>query len=187
VTLQHANLTPKARRTLSSLVSAAETLIGRHGIQGVTVMSVCAEAGVGRTSFYNYFEDVGALTNVVATEAAKKIKERFDGLHVGVPRGAERLRACLGMILETSVNDANEMLLLTALAQEVQEVSDLLEAEIAAELAAEPVIQSIDIEALSRLLATALLALARQLAVGSIPSLAKDRHVEFLMRACKLD
>ena len=84
------DLTPKARRTRLALLEAARVELGNRGVAGVTVMAVCERAGIGRTSFYNYFEDTGALVSTVAEEAAKDVKERFDALHSGVPRGRKR-------------------------------------------------------------------------------------------------
>ena len=174
------DLTPKARRTLSLLISAAETVIGQEGVRAVTVMSVCEEAGVGRTSFYNYFEDVEALTNAVATNAAKQIKSQFDHLHVGVPRGSARLEACLSMIVQLAIEDSDRMLLLTSLADTVPEVSGLLEAEITAELAAKAGPQISEAKTMGRFLTVALLALARQFAEGAIPREAKGDYLGFL-------
>ena len=115
MTIAPADLTPKARRTRSALLSAARAEIGRSGVPGVTVMAVCARAEVGRTSFYNYFEDVEALVSAVAIEVAEEIKERFDRLHQDMPRGRARLEACLGMILETAVSDSETTRLLVSL------------------------------------------------------------------------
>ncbi len=45
----------KRRRTRTALVNAARTLTARHGLQGFTVEQVCAEVGVSRRTFFNYF------------------------------------------------------------------------------------------------------------------------------------
>ena len=79
------NLTPKARRTRAALIKAAKSLIGREGTAGVNVMTACAEANVGRTSFYNYFEDIDVLIAAVAFEAAADIKARFDESGIEIP------------------------------------------------------------------------------------------------------
>ena len=47
----------------------------------MTVKSVCERAGVGRTSFYSYFEGADALAATVSFEAADEVKGRFDQLH----------------------------------------------------------------------------------------------------------
>ena len=44
----------QARR--AALVDAAQLLVGRHGLDAVTVEAICAEAGVSARTFFNYFE-----------------------------------------------------------------------------------------------------------------------------------
>ena len=43
----------RARR--GALVDAAHRLVERHGLEGVTVEAICAEAGVSTRTFFNYF------------------------------------------------------------------------------------------------------------------------------------
>jgi len=176
-------LTPKARRTRLSLMEAGRKLAGLHGLEGVNVMAVCAEAGVGRTSFYNYFADVEGLIGAVATEASRKIKDSFDRLHADEPRGHRRLRACLKMILTLAVEDPETVLLLTSLAQASPEVASLLNSEIHAELHAEAEANIEDMQALSEFLAIATLALARQFAETKLAPESVDRHLAFLLRS----
>jgi len=165
-------------------VAAARSEIGKNGVSGVTVVSVCTEAGVGRTSFYNYFADTDALITEVATEAATGIKDRFDQLHKAEPKGRGRLRACIGMILTLSIDDREFMLLVTSLAQSVPAVAELLETEIIAELSAESMGGRDAVKACARHLAITTIAVARHLAEGRIPKGEVDRHVDFLMRSC---
>lgn len=175
-----ANLTPKARRTRASLLEAGQRLMGRHGTAGVNVMAVCAEAVVGRTSFYNYFNDVDELLEAVAMEAAAGIRAKFDHLHADQPRGRVRLKACLRMILCLAVEDAETALLLTALAEAIPDVRGLVCAEIHAELSAigDPKIE--DVEGLSSFLSITILALARQFAEGQLDKETVDRHLDRL-------
>lgn len=178
------DLTPKARRTRLALLEAARAELGSRGVSGVTVMAVCERAGVGRTSFYNYFEDTAALVSTVAQEAAKDIKERFDTLHPGVPRGHGRLEACLRMILETAIDDPEAILLVTSLVNSVPEIMELLRAEISAELSVFTRMPDKDQPVLVDHLAQAILALAHQMATGNLAKNSIDRHVEFMMRVC---
>ncbi len=178
------NLTPKARRTRAALIDAARSLIGREGTTGVNVMTVCAEANVGRTSFYNYFEDIDVLISAVALEAAADIKARFDQMHEEQPRGRERLRNCLDMMLSLAGSDHDTVLLLTSLAHTTPEISAMMETEIAAELRAESPATERCAEPLARYLTVATLALARHVATGTIPKDDVDQYLEFLLRAC---
>lgn len=177
------DLTPKARRTRELLLDAGRKLTGQRGATGINVMAVCAEAEVGRTSFYNYFDDVEGLVATVATEAAREIKVRFDGLHAGQPRGRERLKSCLKMILTLAVEDPDRVLLLTSLAQSSPEVSGLLTSEIHAELSATDDPQIEDVTGLSDFLAITILALARQFAEGKLALDSLDRHLESLWKS----
>ena len=176
------DLTPKARRTRASLLVAGRRLFGLHGRAGVNVMAVCAEAGVGRTSFYKYFEDVEGLLDAVVLEAARDIKARFDKLHSGQPRGRERLKACLRMILSVAVEEPETALLLTSLAQTTSVIEDLIRSEIFAELSAasDPHIE--DVLSLSGFLSIAILALARRFSEGNFANDSVDQHLRILLR-----
>lgn len=184
MTVNTADLTPKARRTRSALLDAARAELGHQGVAGLTVMAVCERAGVGRTSFYNYFEDTDALVTIVARETATGIKTRFDRLHVEMPRGRERLKTCLSMILNAAADEPEAILVLASLSSSQPEIIELLHTEISAELAAFTIGPEDDNLALAQYLGQTLLALARQVALGNIPGQEIDRHVEFMMRAC---
>ena len=176
------DLTPKARRTRLSLLVAGRRLIGLNGRAGVNVMAVCAEAGVGRTSFYKYFEDVEGLLEAVVLDVAKDIKTKFDHLHSEQPRGRARLQACLKMILSVAVEEPETALLLTSLAQTSPEIEGLVRSEISAELSAvsDPRIE--DVEGLSSFLSIAILALARQFSEGKLAEGSVDGHLRRLVR-----
>ena len=179
-----ANLTPKAQRTRSALLDATQAELGNRGVAGVTVMAVCERAGVGRSSFYNYFEDAEALVSIVALDAAEDIKGRFDLIHEDVPRGRDRLKACLGMILKAAADEPQVILLTVSLSTSVPEIMELLHKEILAEISEFRVSSKEDQLVLVQYLAQTVLALSRQLALGNFPRHDIDRHVEFMMRAC---
>ena len=184
-----ADLTPKARRTRSALLRAGRTVIGRTGPGGASVMAVCAEAAVGRGSFYTYFEDAQALTRTIAAETAVQIRERFDAAHAGMPRGLTRLRSCLAMSLRVAVEDPDTLLLLTSLAEDIPAIPARLRAEIANELAGAAATGALDASAhqngdLARFLATAIMALAREIATGNLQGDRIDANVAIMMRAC---
>ena len=178
------DLTPKARRTRSALLAAARAELGHRGVAGLNVMSVCEKAGVGRTSFYNYFDDTDALVSTVAHETAIDIRERFASLHADVPRGFARLEACLRMILETAVDEPEAILLVASLTSSVPEIMELLQIEISAELTAFAPVPEEDQPVVVNYLAQTVLALAHQMALGNLAENSIDKHVEFMMRAC---
>ncbi|WP_171052693.1 TetR/AcrR family transcriptional regulator [Ruegeria sediminis] len=175
------NLTPKARRTRSDLLNAAREVIGHKGVGGVTVMDVCDVAGVGRTSFYNYFDGTDDLVAAVAAEVALDIKTRFDTLHAGEPRGLARLERCLNMLLDFAAEDPKTTLLLTSLAASDRPIRDLLHHEIQSELRGAGLAQ--DAPA-AGFLTTALLALCRDLAQNRVERDAIRAYVSMLMATC---
>jgi len=58
-------MTAKGQRTRQRIVEAAHRLIGRHGVAGVTLEDVRAEANVSSSQIYHYFDDKRALISAV--------------------------------------------------------------------------------------------------------------------------
>lgn len=177
-------LSPKARRTRAELVTAARALLGERGFDGLSVQQLCARAGIGRTSFYTYFDDLGAVTDLLLAQVIAQITERFDASHVDLPRGMARLKTCLTMICDLSLSDSATVLLITSLAQQKPEIGRLIDAEIRAELLGAGFAPEAA-EHLSQLLALSTLSLARAMALGQIPPTRKDAVIGFLLRACQ--
>ena len=182
------SLTPKARRTRAALVNAARNILGTKGVSGLTVMAVCDAADVGRTSFYNYFPDVDSLVESVGTTTAEGIKTDFDDLHAEMPRGLDRLRRCLTMVLRIAADDPETALLLTSLAMDSPTISDLLRHEIKQELMGAVKSGSLNLnrtraEHLAHHLTLTTLATCREIARGTLSGTQIDEHVGFMMRA----
>ena len=166
------------------LIAAAQGIIGRKGVGWLSVAELCNTAQVGRTSFYNYFEDVSDLVGAVALEAAQAIKARFDDLHEDEPRGLARLEACLEMLLAVGVEEPETALLLTSLAQDDQTIRGILHNEIALELDAAGIDDVAVGRAITDYLTTTLLALVRDIALKRT-SEANARHfVSMMIAAC---
>jgi len=184
------DLTPKAKRTRAALIEAAQKFIGEKGIDGLNVMEACEAAGVGRTSFYNYFEDANTLTRTVAEAAAQLVKNNFDVLHKHMPRGLVRLKQCLTMILNIAADDPETALLLTALAYNTPAIPDLVHREITQELSAAVKdgvlnIQRSRIDVLAHFLKLSTLAICREIALGELPKEHIDDHIRIMMGACR--
>lgn len=160
------NLTAKARRTRSEIVRAARGIVGLKGIAGVNVMEVCAAADVGRTSFYNYFDDIDGLVEAVAADVAQAIRVQFEGLHSDEPRGSNRLEKCLYMLFETAVQDPETVLLLTSLAVNGSPVRDVLQLEILEELRGANHTDEEQLLSKAHFLTSCILALSRDFASG---------------------
>ncbi len=163
------DLTAKARRTRSEIVSAARGIVGHKGIAGVNVMEICAAADVGRTSFYNYFDDIDDLVEAVAADAAQAIRLQFEVLHSDEPRGSSRLEKCLQMLLETALQDPETVLLLTSLAANGSPVRDVLQLEILAELRGGNHTDEEQMLSKAHFLTSSVLALSRDIASGQAP------------------
>ena len=173
-------LTPKARRTRQTLIDAARVVIGQDGLAGLNVMRVCQMAGVGRTSFYDYFDSADGLTEAVAAESVQTFKARFDAAHLDLPRGLLRLRSCLRFVLQLTVDDPETALLLTSLATGNGSVRSVIRAEIAEELNGAKLCSP----ALEQYLSTTLLAQTRELARGRSKAAHLNEIVQMMMAAC---
>lgn len=178
------NLTPKARRTRAQLITAARGIIGRKGVGELSVAELCDTAKVGRTSFYNYFEDVSVLVGAVALEAAQAIKSQFDNMHKDEPRGLARLEACLEMLLAVGVEEPETALLLTSLSQHDRTIRSILRDEIATELGAAGIDDVAVRRAITDYLTTALLALVRDIALERISDTNAKDFVSMMMASC---
>lgn len=182
--MQEIPLTPKARRTREALLAAGRKLLGRDGVAAINVMTICAEAGVGRTSFYSYFDDVDTLIGTILSDMALTIRSRFNSLHQDQPRGVERLEACLRMVLELARNEPETVLLLTSLAEHTPFVEDLLKQEIAEELKGNSERKDQWPKVLVSYLAVTTLAVSRRIAMGQMPEDEPDQVVSYLLAAC---
>ncbi|MFK8035777.1 MAG: TetR/AcrR family transcriptional regulator [Hyphomicrobiales bacterium] len=184
------DLTPKARRTRASLIEAARVVIGQEGVSGVTVMEVCDRAMVGRTSFYNYFEDADQLIWSVVEETSQSLKNQFDALHEGQSRGLARLERCLEMILNLAVDDRETAMLITSLSQNTHTKPKLLNQEIEKELAGANRTGELSLtdekrESLTQFLAITTMAICRELALGSLGKDQITPQVGIMISACR--
>jgi AcrR family transcriptional regulator len=64
-----------ARRNRERILCAAARLIDRHGIDGVSMDDVAAEAGVGKGTLYRRFGDRGALLRALIEEPERHFQE----------------------------------------------------------------------------------------------------------------
>jgi len=184
------DLTPKARRTRASLIEAARVAIGKKGVLGVTVLEVCEAAEVGRTSFYNYFDDADQLVMSVVQDSAQSLKEQFDALHEGMPRGLGRLERCLQMILTLAVDDQETALLITSLSQSIDTKPDLLFQEINQELEGANQAGELNLSkehrmSLSQFLSISTMAICRDLALGRLSQDQIKSQVKHMLNACR--
>ena len=184
---QYVETTPKAKRTRASLLASARYLVGKEGVDGVTVMAVCERAQVGRTSFYNYFKDVPDLLSTIADQAGIMVRDRFEQIHGNRPRGRERLELCLRMILFLASEEPEFALLITSLSESYPEIKNLLRSQINLEISAIqknslPSMIQDEREALSNFLAVTSLALVDEIASKRLSTQSIESYVGYLMR-----
>jgi len=147
------------------------------------VQAICARAGVGRTSFYNYFDDATVLVAEIANHAGQEIRSAFDLLHDAQPRGHDRLSDCLAMILTIARDDPAHAQVLTALAQAERTLPDLMLSEITAELSGAGLPDAF-IATAAPFVTTATLALTQSIAVGQLPAVDIPAYTRMLLAAC---
>ena len=127
-------MTVKGRRTRESLIDAARRIAAHQGVGAVNVMAVCDAAGVGRTSFYNYFSDTDALLELIGAETVERFHETFEGIHGDLPRGLCRLMVCLSKVFQLAVDVPEDVLLLTELAEVYEMPGEMVRQQIRAEI-----------------------------------------------------
>ncbi len=80
-------VTPKGRRTRLALLDAGATLAEQHGLAGLSVSAVTAQAGVAKGTFYLYFADrnafIDALHRRFYDHISEVVAEAVRGLHPG--------------------------------------------------------------------------------------------------------
>lgn len=153
-------------------------------------MEVCDIAEVGRTSFYNYFEDADQLIASVVEDTAQSLKNQFDALHEGQPRGLVRLERCLEMILNLAVDDRETAMLITSLSQNAHTKPKLLHQEIERELAGANRMGELSLtdekrESLTQFLTIATMAICRELALGNLGKDQITSQVGIMISACR--
>jgi AcrR family transcriptional regulator len=175
------NLTAKARRTRQNIIQAARDILGRKGVGAVNVMEVCAAANVGRTSFYNYFDDIDGVIAAVAADAAIAMREQFDALHSDEPRGLARLEKCLLMLLVAGEEDPSLVMLLTSLAASEDTIRDLLREEIRQELKGAGLDGGETTDAQADFLTSVVLTLSRDITSGRTTTASIPTYVRMMM------
>ncbi len=64
-----------AARNRLLVLAAAETLFAKHGVDGVTMDDIAAEAGVGKGTLYRRFGDKGGLAVALLDERERELQE----------------------------------------------------------------------------------------------------------------
>lgn len=83
--------TPAGQRTREALLDAGTVIAGRHGLAGLSVNRVVAEAGVAKGTFYVHFADREAFVDALHERFHTHVREAVDAAAGDTPAGPERL------------------------------------------------------------------------------------------------
>ncbi len=83
--------TPTGQRTREALLDAGVVVAERHGLAGLSVNGVVAEAGVAKGTFYVHFADREAFVDAIHAHFHDRVLEAMAAATTGVPPGAERI------------------------------------------------------------------------------------------------
>lgn len=83
--------TPAGQRTREALLDAGTVIAGRHGLAGLSVNRVVAEAGVAKGTFYVHFADREAFVDALHERFHAHVREAVDAAAGDTPAGPERL------------------------------------------------------------------------------------------------
>ena len=80
-----------ALQTREALLDAGAALAEGHGLAGVSVNMVVAQAGVAKGTFYVHFKDRAAFVDAMHARFHTRVQAVIDEAIAGLPPGAERL------------------------------------------------------------------------------------------------
>ena len=181
------DMTPKGRKTRRAIIDAAMLIAGRDGVDAISVLAVCKEANIGRTSFYNYFPDTSQLLEEVAAEVAATYQQQFEGMHGDLERGFARLANCLRFILQIACDNPNQGLLITSLASTYKEPADLIMVQVRKEIegaieSSHAQLNGTEIDCYVELVTISIMALSRRFSQQSL--LPKDIDIYVMSLLC---
>ncbi|MFB2597433.1 TetR/AcrR family transcriptional regulator [Herbiconiux sp. P17] len=76
-----------------ALIAAAEAIIAEGGVTAITPRAVCERAGLGRSSFYEYFPSKDDLLAAIAMQAFEEWAAELEAAMAAAGPGRERLHA----------------------------------------------------------------------------------------------
>jgi TetR/AcrR family transcriptional regulator, transcriptional repressor for nem operon len=92
-----------ALQTREALLDAGAALAEEHGLAGVSVNMVVAQAGVAKGTFYVHFKDRAAFVDAMHARFHARVDAAVGDAVAGLPAGAERLFRSFEAYLEVSL------------------------------------------------------------------------------------
>ncbi len=98
--------TAGGQRTRESLLDAGVAVAEGHGLAGLSVNRVVAEAGVAKGTFYVHFDGREAFVDALHARFHGRVEEAVAAATAGTPPGAERLILGVEAYLDTCIDDS---------------------------------------------------------------------------------
>lgn len=128
--------TAKGYRARQNILRATAKVVANQGLESATVLAICEQADIGRTTLYNYFKDAEDAVARVLEESATELQAQFEHIHGERERGVKRLGYCLRFILERAYADPDWGRLFVELYKFGPQVDMYLRAQVELELQA---------------------------------------------------
>lgn len=93
-------------RTRESLLDAGVAVAERHGLAGLSVNRVVAEAGVAKGTFYVHFDDRNAFIDAIHERFYSRVLEAVTEATAGLPPGAEWLVVGVEAYLDSCLSES---------------------------------------------------------------------------------
>jgi TetR/AcrR family transcriptional repressor of nem operon len=97
--------TSGALQTREALLDAGAALAEEHGLAGVSVNMVVAQAGVAKGTFYVHFKDRAAFVDAMHARFHARVQAAVDQAVAGLPPGARRLFRAAETYLDVSLEN----------------------------------------------------------------------------------
>jgi AcrR family transcriptional regulator len=83
------------RDVRAAVIAAATSLVAEHGLRGVTMSGIAAEAGIGRATLYKYFSDVESILSAWHEEQVAEHLTQMQHISSGSGTAQQRLARVL--------------------------------------------------------------------------------------------
>jgi AcrR family transcriptional regulator len=95
----------KRARTRTALLDTAFTLLGRENGRNTRIEEICAESGISRATFYNYFNNMDEVFSALSDELNHDFNRAVTRILSALPTAAERAGAAVRYYLERALHD----------------------------------------------------------------------------------
>jgi AcrR family transcriptional regulator len=98
-------VTAAGNRTREALLDAGVTVAERHGLSGLSVNQVVAEAGVAKGTFYVHFDERATFVDALHQRFHARVQAAVAEATEGTPPGADRIVRGVEAYLDTCLDD----------------------------------------------------------------------------------